>query len=80
MLSKQGIPYKALLTDITYLFYGNAKKAYLSTIKDASSNEILAYHISDRITMEVATGPLSILTREPTIHIAVPFFRHIYLL
>jgi putative transposase len=38
---KQGIPYKALLTDITYLFYGTAKKAYLSTIKDASTNEIL---------------------------------------
>jgi len=26
----------------------------LSTIKDASTNEILAYHISDRITLDIA--------------------------
>ena len=28
---------------------------YLSTIKDASTNEILAYHVSDRITLDIAT-------------------------
>ncbi|MEI2358522.1 IS3 family transposase, partial [Mesobacillus zeae] len=50
---KQEIPYKVLLTDITYLFYGKGKKAYLSTIKDASTNEILAYEISDRITLDM---------------------------
>ncbi len=31
---KQNIPGKVLLTDITYLSYGNSKRAYLSTIKD----------------------------------------------
>jgi putative transposase len=55
---KQGIPGKVLLTDITYLFYGNKKKAYLSTIKDGSTNEILAYHVSDRITLDLATDTL----------------------
>lgn len=35
---KQGIPGKVLLTDITYLRYKNGKKAYLSTIKDSSTN------------------------------------------
>ena len=40
-----------LLTDITYLIYGKDKRAYLSTIKDASTNEILAYHVSDQITI-----------------------------
>lgn len=29
---KQGVPGKVLLTDITYLLYGQGKKAYLSTI------------------------------------------------
>ncbi|MFB5937277.1 IS3 family transposase, partial [Peribacillus frigoritolerans] len=48
---KQEVPGEILLTDITYLFYGQGKKAYLSTIKDASTNEIVAYHVSDRITM-----------------------------
>ena len=38
---KQKIPGKILLTDITCLFYGKGKKAYLSMIKDASTNEIL---------------------------------------
>ena len=61
---KQGIPYKVLLTDITYLFYGKGKRAYLSTVKDASTNEILAYQVSDRITLEIATETLRKLKRK----------------
>ena len=37
---KQGIPGKVLLTDISYLPYNGNRMAYLSTIKDASTNEI----------------------------------------
>lgn len=55
---KQGIPGKVLLTDITYLSYGQGKRAYLSTIKDSSTNEILAYHVSERMTMDLATNTL----------------------
>jgi putative transposase len=55
---KQEVPGKVLLTDITYLYYDKGRKAYLSTIKDASTNEILAYHVSDRITMDLATDTL----------------------
>jgi putative transposase len=55
---KQEVPGKVLLTDITYLFYGKGQKAYLSTIKDGSTNEIVAYHVSDRITMDLATDTL----------------------
>jgi transposase InsO family protein len=40
---KQNTPGKVLLTDITYLFYGQGKKAYLSTIKDSSTNEVVLY-------------------------------------
>ena len=32
---KQNIPGKVMLTDITYMPYGNNKMAYLSTIKDS---------------------------------------------
>ncbi|MFF2876922.1 IS3 family transposase [Gottfriedia sp. NPDC057991] len=60
---KQGVPGKALLTDITYLHYGKGKKAYLSTILDSSTNEIMAYHVSDRMTMELATDTLRKLKR-----------------
>lgn len=44
---KQGMPGKVLLTDISYFPYNGNFMAYLSTITDASTNEILAYHASD---------------------------------
>ena len=43
---KQDIPAKVLLTDITYLFFKSGQKAYLSTILDASTNEVLAHNVS----------------------------------
>lgn len=55
---KQGIPGKVLLTDITYLPYGNNHMAYLSTIKDGSCNDILAYHVSDSITLDIAKNTI----------------------
>jgi len=73
---KQGIPYKVLLTDITYLFYGKGKKAYLSTIKDASTNEILAYQVSDRITLDIATDTLKKLKKNKKIMLAEGAFIH----
>lgn len=55
---KQNILGKVLLTDITYLFYGNEKKAYLSTIKDGSTNEILAYNVSSSLSLDIATDTI----------------------
>ena len=73
---KQGIPGKVLLTDITYLPYGNNQMAYLSCIKDGSSNDILAHHVSERITLDIATTTIhkliknhkNMLHREAFIH------------
>lgn len=50
---KQGLVGKVLLTDITYLTYGTPKGAYLSTIKDAMTNEILLYHVSDNLEISI---------------------------
>lgn len=52
---KQDTPVKVLLTDITYLFYKNGHKAYLSTILDASTNEVLAYNISKSLKINIVT-------------------------
>lgn len=60
---KQEIPGKVLLTDITYLNYWNGQRAYLSVIKDGSTGQVLAEHLSDRITMELATNTLDKLKR-----------------
>ncbi len=55
---KQEIPYKVLLTDITYIpFMG--KHIYLSAIKDGSTNEIVAFNISDSLKMPLVLDTLS---------------------
>ena len=48
---KQNIPRKVLLTDISYLSYGQGLRAYLSAIKDSSTNEILAYEVSSNLKL-----------------------------
>lgn len=52
---KQNMPWKLLLIDITYMPYGNGKMAYLSTIKDSSTNEILSHYLSKSLAIEIAT-------------------------
>jgi len=51
---RQGVPGKAFLTDTTYLFYGKNQKGYLSNILDKPTNEILAHHVSERLTLDFA--------------------------
>lgn len=55
---KQDIPRKVLLTDITYLFFKNGQKAYLSTILDASTNEVLAYNLSKSLKIDIVTNTI----------------------
>lgn len=49
----QGVPYKVLLTDITYLPYGNGHMAYLSAVKDGATGEIVAHHFSPSLKMDL---------------------------
>lgn len=60
---KQGKPGKVLLTDITYLIYGKNEKAYLSTVLDGSSSEVLAYEVSDSLKMNIVENTISQLER-----------------
>ena len=48
-----GRPGEHLLTDISYLYYGphGEKRCYLSAIKDASTNEIVAWTLSETIDL-----------------------------
>ena len=45
-------PRKVILTDITYLFYGTGKKAYLSCMKDGYTKQILAYVVSGSLEID----------------------------
>ena len=51
---KTGIKGQVLLTDITYIFYGTSRKlAYLSTVIDAESKEILTYSLKESLKMPI---------------------------
>ncbi|GCD11937.1 IS3 family transposase [Clostridium tagluense] len=73
---KQATPGKVLLTDITYLPYGNSKMAYLSTVKDSSTNEILAYQTSDRITLDIALDTIKKLVKTRRVTLTKDAFIH----
>lgn len=51
-------PQKIMLTDITYLYYAEGRKAYLSAIKDGSTREILAYYLSTSLEMDLVMKTL----------------------
>jgi putative transposase len=51
-------PQKVMLTDITYLYYAEGCKAYLSAIKDGSTREILAYYLSNSLEMDLVMKTL----------------------
>jgi len=45
-------------TDITYLYYGRNQRAFLSPIKDLASGEIVAYELSNHITIDLVNKML----------------------
>lgn len=56
-------PRMVLLTDITYLSY-NGMFAYLSTILDAYTKQILAYVLSDSLMVDFVLETVNILVRD----------------
>jgi len=65
-----------LLTDITYLFYKNGQKAYLSTILDASTNEALAYNISKSLKIDIVTETIDNLVKSNKHLLSKDVFTH----
>ena len=73
---KQEKPGKVLLTDITYLSYGFYKRAYLSTIKDASTNEIMAYRLSTNLYLDFVLNTMWDLKKQKEVPIPEDAFVH----
>lgn len=46
---RQAIPGRALCTDITYLYYGSGRRAYLAVIKDIATKEVLSWQLSGNL-------------------------------
>ncbi|WP_307607029.1 IS3 family transposase [Paenibacillus sp. V4I9] len=73
---RKGIPGLALLTDITYLPYGRSETAYLSTILDASTGEILSYNLSNSLTLDIATDTIDALVKQKRLKLYKDAFIH----
>ncbi len=56
-------PSTILLTDITYIYYKNHKKAYLSVIKDAYTKQVLAYVASKSLEVDFVLETIKNLIR-----------------
>lgn len=63
----QNIPGQFLCTDITYLYYGLGRKAYLSAIKDIASKEIISWQVSNNLTMKFVLDSVNSLKNIETI-------------
>ena len=64
----QTVPYTVFCTDITYLPY-NHRFAYLSVIKDIASGEIVAWHLSQHLEMELVITTLNNLKRDHALNL-----------
>ncbi|ULO06031.1 IS3 family transposase [Paenibacillus sp. 19GGS1-52] len=73
---KKGIPGLGLLTDITYLPHGRSEIAYLSTLLDASTGEILSYNVSNRLTLDIATDTIDALMKQKRVKLHKDVFIH----
>ncbi|PKM89388.1 MAG: hypothetical protein CVU85_02780 [Firmicutes bacterium HGW-Firmicutes-10] len=58
---RQGAAKKTLLTDITYIQYGKGKRAYLSTVKDSSTQMILAWQLSTSLELKFVIDTVKLL-------------------
>lgn len=54
-------PRTVLLTDITYLFYNNHQKCYLSSVKDAYTKEILSHVLSETMEEDFVLETINLL-------------------
>jgi len=63
---KQTISNNVLCTDITYLYYGQGRKAYLQAIKDITTKEIVSWELSNNLTMKFVLDSLNNLKKVKT--------------
>lgn len=63
---RQQSPYKTFCTDITYLPFRN-KIAYLSAVKDIASREIVAWHLSNNLSMDIALNTIKSMEKNKKI-------------
>lgn len=65
----QDIPQKVFCTDITYVYYGNSQKAYVSAVKDIATKEIVSFKASTNLNQDFVLECIDMLgvTQEKTL-------------
>ena len=56
-------PGQHLITDISYIHYGENGRCYLSTVKDISTNEIIVWTVSESIDLSLVLSMLAKLDK-----------------
>lgn len=69
---RQKSPYRTFCTDITYLPF-NRKMVYLSAVKDIASREIVAWHMSNNLSIDIALNTIENMKMNPKI----PSFKNV---
>lgn len=67
---------KVLLTDITYISYCNGQRAYLSTIMDAYTKQILSYVLSESLEVDFVLETVHILIHDHGISLTTETLIH----
>jgi len=67
---------KVLLTDITYIYYGSGKCAYLSTIKDGCTHQIPSYVLSQSLELPIVTDTIHLLMNNKAYTISKDAYLH----
>jgi len=55
---KQDIPFKVFCTDITYLFFGRHRVAYLSVVKDIATGEVVSWNLEMHLEMSLVLNTI----------------------
>lgn len=72
----QTVPRKIFLTDITYLFYHQNSRAYLSTILDLATREVVSHKISETLEIPFVLDSIHMLVDETSIALADDAYIH----
>jgi len=71
----QTVPRKVFLTDITYVFYNHGDRAYLSTVLDLATREVVSYQLSQSLEIPFVLDTIHLLADETSI----PFAKEAYI-
>jgi transposase InsO family protein len=72
----QTIPRKVFLTDITYLIYHQGERAYLSTVLDLATKEVVSHQTSETLEIPFVLDTIHLLVDETSIPFAKDAYIH----